>query len=206
MPAKYKKSFRRKRRTNRRVPFTRKQFKALRKLVPLEKKYRDFNSSTSVSNSGYLSGSLNLVTSTDRDGQEIQARQLYFSYIIAIADTYNFVRVICWVYKPAQTASVEDPIDNTSYTAGLGIIAQYSLANQAQYKILYDKVHKVDVDNPVILRKVNLTRKVRGMKSYYTSSSSDVSTNKIYFTVISDSGATSHPSFEFRGRFGYYDS
>lgn len=190
------------------LPFSKTQYKALRKMVPIERRFQDTNwSGQTVGNTGTT---LSLTpNATPRDGNQITPVGLHFSYYVVAADNYNYMRVIVFRWKADTVPATTSVIDSVAMAANRGATALYNYTNAGLFTILYDKTHYTDTDDPGSrVFQVNLKKKLGRKKIIFDG---DVATAaagqfKLYAVAVSDSGAVSHPFINADFRVTYLDA
>lgn len=195
------------------MPFSRRQYKMIKKMLPMERLYSQTGwSGQTVSDAGQT---LSLVpNNTTRDGNQINVASIYGRYQIVGVDAFNYMRVIIFRWKPDTTPSVSSVLDATAVSNNLAATALYNVENAGNYVILYDRTHIQDSTNyPASkLFTYNLKKKVKklhnGSKVIYdgTSSTATVGQYKFYAVAVSDSLAISHPYINLYNRVAYTDA
>lgn len=129
-----------------------------------------------------------------RTGREVRATSFRFDAVMHYADTTNIIRVILYIAK-----------DNDDTLSGTTV---YSLIDHDSFHVLHDEYYAVGNSGPMVT-KIKLRKswinggKSRGMLLKYTSSASEVSVqNTLKMFIVSDSGASVHPTIT--GRYNLY--
>lgn len=133
----------------------------------------------------------------------IQVSSIKMMYQWVNGEDNNQMRLIIFQWHP-DTTPVNSNILDTSQ--GMGCMYHYNTNDKANYKILYDRTHQVNVNftgqtwyTPVITKKIRIPR----MKVQYGSGT--VGTNKVYAMIVTDSGVVPHPSIYLFAKLNYRD-
>lgn len=129
-------------------------------------------------------------------------------------DTYNFLRFIVFQWKPNTTPTAADVL-LTGPTGAIDILSQYSHDSRQQYTILMDKnlylngyhtaVGETGASYAVIRHyKIKLGKKVH--KDVQFVAGTTAGTNKLYWIIMSDSGAIPHPNYSLDAKTFFRDS
>lgn len=181
-----------------------------------EKKYLDIAlQSTSVSLTPTTSGYFTYTAlsqgsgDTQRIGDSINVTSLHVKGYTTRADTTNIVRLIVFLWKPLSSdiAPLAGSVIDSSTWSADPTQAYYNVDRRRkprQYKVLYDKTWYLDSDHTIIPFSFNYMPKTP-IKINFASGSSTASDNQIYFQMMSDSAAASHPILLFSSRIYYTD-
>lgn len=197
-----------KKRFYKKKPFTMSQYKALRRLVPIEKRFHDTSlAGQTISNVGTT---LSLTpNSIARDGNQITVVGLHGKYHINAADNYNYVRVVIFRWKADTSPATSSVLDSVAMAANRGGTANYNISNAGLFSVLYDRTHYVDADDPgTRVISYNLKKKIGRRKVIYDGDAASATAGqyKLYMCMVSDSGAVSHPYINADNRVTYLDA
>lgn len=171
-----------------------------------------------VSGATAFAGGLNSLTDvaqgdTDltRDGDQLTMGKLVFFLELAQSsgvgfDVHNAVRVILFQWFPQSAPAVSDILDQGTGTAPY---YHYFTDKAKSFKILHDKIHRLQRDDPTAGGQVKIFKrrfKVRpGRKKIQYVSGGTTGSNKIYLLLMSDSSVTPHPTAYFHSRLNFMD-
>lgn len=139
-------------------------------------------------------------------GDECRLKSIEFRWDAIVADTTNFLRVILFVWKPNMTLTgtpADTDVLKTTTPPNM-ITSCYEEDGEDMYRVLYDKVILLTTNGDNAIAVGKMYRKLN-LKQDYTTSSSNCS-NNIFLLLISDSGAVSHPTFNFTSRIAFTDA
>ena len=139
----------------------------------------------------------------ERTGDQVSITSTHFCGIFAVADAYNFLRVILFEWESATAPS--NAVEILESTSSHSIISEYQLDRPTPFRVLQDKTYRVDTDDPA--KKVFIKHKFRNpMKvSYDNTGATDYGARSLWWLIISDSGAVSHPAITYRVVTRYID-
>ncbi len=143
-------------------------------------------------------------TDITRDGDALMASSVDIRYTIFSADNYNVWRVIVFQWHPITTPVVADILNNV---ASSNVNAFYETDHAHMFKIMYDKTWTLNENvsgTSVALSGRFKVRVPRKQVKYLNTSTTG--TNKVYYLLISDSGAASHPGWNFSSKLNYTDA
>lgn len=174
----------------------------------IELKYYDYELDSTVDYSGSVFAT-SLVPQGDgdttRDGDKICCKALKIHGIIAAADTWNYVRLIVFVWKPSAVANPSTGQILVDTGAADAPQSFYVHDYRKNFTVLWDKTFRVAVSQP------NLTI---GFKKYIRLKDLNINfitagtsgQNHIYVMAISDSSAVSHPTVLYKSRLMFTDA
>lgn len=173
----------------------------------LEYKYHTHYYSASPLVAGQITQLLNItqdVTDVARIGDIIKLRTITFRYSVTAASASDFLRIIIFQMK-----------ENNSWSPNVGYVlngnsptflSQYSVDNRPNYQILYDRTHKVDLDDPTTFRVGRVNMKYCKRKIQFYGGSSNNGTGIIYALAISNANTAPGPKIEAEINFFYTDA
>lgn len=178
----------------------------------LEKKFRDFQYEANIAWTGNAWGGLvdipSGTTDTARIGDKVRLKGLRLRYQWDLSDTVNKCRVIVfqWCQSTNYTVpAVTDILQNTG-TSTSGVFSPYNHDAGPNYRILYDRLHSLDADNPSPFVNTNISlRRCKYRKISFVGGSTDA-IGKIFVLTITDSAATPHPAFKAYARLTFTDA
>lgn len=147
-----------------------------------------------------------------RIGSDITLTSIQFQLSFTKADTTNFIRMVLFQWYPNNDDSPPDwtklfqyhtvgvPVDQQELMSPLAITE----ADVGTYKIMMNKQFLLDTEESVQLMNGFIKKGFRKNISY-AGSLPTVGTNHIYLLLVSDSGATSHPTISGHFRLRYTD-
>lgn len=202
-------------RRNRKRP-SKKFVKTVRHIIEktVEKKYRFYQSGSTVSSLGYALYLTDVpigTSDTTRIGDQISLRSVRFKITATVADTTNWVRVILFQYIPQIDSSTFTPttypIANILIDTTTTWLSPYSHDNRYNFRILYDKTHLVvsNQSNQLTMFKGFIKKFPRDKIQYYAGSTT-TQVNAIHMLILSDSGVAPHPSFTYSIKLNFSDS
>lgn len=146
-------------------------------------------------------------------------RKIYFRYNIIGADTYNFIRVIVFQWKPENNfAPIAGDVLLDGSSATIDFTSQYNHDKRSLYKIMYDKVHRTVGDGsqtsltnyPYTTDYTHYVKKtliVPNKQLQYNGASSTSGQNQIYILTVSDSSVSlPHPQMSYTMKVLFTDS
>lgn len=202
-----KRTFRRKKK------FSRKPSKRLTRAVKTiitkssEKKTKVYQNTTTVDNTGYLL-KLNEISQGDgdsnRNGDQVCIRSVQINFNAYLADTTNFVRFIAFQWYPSSSLAYPGIGDILVDSINYPFMSPYNHDKRFMFKILRDKLVKLDTDNPTQMVKFFIKGGFK-RKIQFIETSSVNYTNGIYILMVSDSSAATHPTVLYSGKLNYSD-
>jgi len=167
----------------------------------IEVKYHDqAPGDITVSNSGsfYNMFSANNQGTSDfqnRIGDKISVKQIKLNFSIEIADTYNYMRCICFLWN--HDNSISAPTVSEVLAGSANPLAPYNwdVIHQKRFTPIFDRVYNVDALAHSIIR-VHKTIKFPRGKIIRFLGSGTTGTHIPYMLFISDSGAPTHPGIK----------
>lgn len=205
----------RKRRFRRRgrAPLTKRQVAAVSKIANrkissrAEKKYYD----RALTGQAYdWAGSIVSLTNipqgdTDvtRDGDQVYLRSIRMSGDIVIGDTTNVARLIIFQWYQDATPAYTDVLSSVYQGTVNAVNSPYHHDGRRQFRVLYDKRFVMDSDDGIVLFDTGYLRPAK-RKINFNAGGTD-GENEIFMLALSDSGAVSHPSFNFVCRTTFND-
>lgn len=154
-------------------------------------------------------------TDTTRIGDEIKLHNIKMNFLVkgnTSANSYNFLRVILFVWKLDTSLSGNPNLTNVLSPALVGGVSapasQYLHDNREDYQILWDKTYKVDstLDNTTqSIVHIQKFRDLDHLKGIQYILAGTTAINKVYIGFISD-GLVTIPSITGSTRITYTDS
>lgn len=124
---------------------------------------------------------------SDRDGNLIMITGFYARFVVTYSDATNIVRFLLWQSK-----------DNSGATSNLEVNSPH---DQDKVKLFKDVLATVGSSGPMT-KTVVIKKKFKKPYRYYGANGTDRVSAPIVFSVVSDSGAASHPGIN--GHFRLY--
>lgn len=148
----------------------------------------------------------------NRDGDSLYIKSLQIRYSIAVADTYNLVRLICFQWLDDDTPIPSDILSATYLGTAVAPLAPFHHDQRAKYRILYDSQpmalngtsNLVEVRTVMLKNRGKLGKKMVNQIRY--TAGLTTGSNKLYILEISDSSAAAHPSFSTVARMNFTDN
>jgi hypothetical protein len=142
----------------------------------------------------------------NRDGDQLRADNLTFRMSHIFNPSGNAVqntRIVVYRWKPMSTSTQPTYIDVFTASTTYPITTPPNWDNRFQWKILFDRVITSSLYQPapVLVHTVNLGKK----RVQYTSGSSTVKSNGVYFLIMTDS-ATNGPIADVYYMTRYFDA
>lgn len=160
----------------------------------------------SGSMAGLVGGIVQGTAEDERVGDTIRVSALKMKGYIALGDSQNRFRLVIFQWHP-DTAS-ETPtvakILTTSSTYALGPNSLPNYFQRSKYKILYDKSVVLHADRPEVPFAVNIYKK--RMRPVTFNVGAATGRNTLWYLIISDSSAATHPSISFDYQLHYTDA
>ena len=144
---------------------------------------------------------------SQRVGNEIVCSHAELSYELAIGDTINWIRVIMFQWHEDNGISVPTTPDilftPASTNFGMNL---YHFDERHRFKILFDKVHRLEANSlgSTIFVK-DLRIKIPHKTLTYNGSATN-GQNQLYLWVVSDSALAAHPAIIWQARLLYRDA
>lgn len=127
---------------------------------------------------------------TNYIGKVITPTHLTIRGTMAIGDTTNFMRLIVVQDRAAGIPTLANLLTASSQYS---VISTYDRQFNDTYRVLYDKLYTLDVDTPVKAFKIKLSGKKLN-RIFFGSTTGTVERGGIYFCLVSDSAAVTHPT------------
>lgn len=152
------------------------------------------------------------VTATDRIGQEVVLRALRLRLTMTVGDNTNFVRIIFFQWYQSTgiglSPSVLDILEQTTITGGPvpDYMAPIQQTTRQVFHVLYDRVFTLSIEGDTAVRSLNfrIPLKYARKKINYDPESAVSGSNHIFYLIVSDSGAVTHPNYSMTTEM-YYD-
>lgn len=162
---------------------------------------------TSVDYAGFVQD-MSAITQGDsditRDGDRVQLMEWTFKWVAEVGDTYNLMRVILFQYIPDSNLGTPLVTNIIQTNASVnGPISYKSIDYVKQIYVLYDRVVHVNTYHPIEINSV-VIRKFHDKQMQFTGATTR--TNGLYFMVISDSAAATHPKINYYSTIRFTDS
>lgn len=141
-----------------------------------------------------------------RVGEEITLKKLQFTFTWAGADTTNLVRLI--LFRWGDNNATSTPLFNDVVTSA-GPLPFHNDTNteSGRVKILYDKLIALSSNgNDSYVRKASVYGTKLGKKRLVFNPTLITARDAIYYYVVTDSVAASHPTFAMTARLHYTDA
>lgn len=193
---------------------TRRQVAKIASQVQLNKsetKYIDFDSAVNVDYNGTMTPLLNIsqgTTDQTRNGDKITLKNIKMSFFSGLADTYNVVRFIIFVWKGENSTdpTVSDILHSSYIGAGSAPLAPYNHDKRKLFTVKYDKTYLLQgSDNAYRQQRRTISWK-SGLPIQFVGASATVTAkNSVYCLRISDSAAVNHPSANITYRLNWKD-
>jgi len=203
----------RKRRTRRTAPKTavdKRQDVRIDKLYRLhEMKHKDTVVATTFSIAAsiiLLNGTLADDTDTGRNGNKVLMNSFTMKYELIRADVTQVMRVAI-VYDRQTNGAL--PVAADLFQQSTNPLSQHTWVNRKRFKWVYDKVHNLDpVLADQLTETVHFKFKPNAQRIMYSSGVDTVAaiiSGSLFVVLLSDSGATTHPSFGATMRVNFND-
>lgn len=144
-----------------------------------------------------------------RIGNEVTISRIHLRYNMVAGDATNVIRVILFQWLDDDTL-VNPTYDDILYRGGTlepYTNCLYNYDKRHQYRILYDKRHVVDNDNPNAQQNFGEDKYCKGfVKKMQFDSSLLTGKGMIYGLYVSDSGTVAHPAIDIHVRMYYRDA
>lgn len=202
------------------APLNNKQKKEVKQIVGIqqEKKYTLAWDSLSPTTTPNLVGPLVIPiqgdTDTERSGDRIMIKSVEVRQKMACGDTTNMIRVIFFQWRPSVPPTIAGQILQADpITASITVLSVYSKDFYPDFKILYDKTHRLAGNGTANYPATNITTNYEhfflkrfNKQIQYAAGGIVNSTNNIFLLIVSDSGALPNPTYSFDMRINYTDS
>lgn len=155
-----------------------------------------------------LTRNLNTIIQGDgadnRDGRVCSMKRLVIRMRIENADSNgNLVRLIlCRWYGDATVVGPSDFPQQSGATTN-GPLACWSNKKNTM-KVLYDRVHKVDVDDPNRFVQINVG--IYAKANFQSGATTAANHNGLILFAVSDSSVASHPTISYESQLSFTDS
>ncbi len=136
------------------------------------------------------------VSDLDRIGDSVFLKHIELKYATSAADPTNLVRVIVFKWNQASTPTVADVLTSAYLGTVQAPLAPLTWDNRSKITVYYDKLHSLVPSTNTALVSSSLSLPIKGRVQWAASAVTN-GTNQIYICAISDSGAATHPAFEF---------
>jgi len=180
--------------------------------VGREKKYHAYAAASTVGATpiiGLLTDIAQGVTDLTRIGYAVRLVMAEMRLVITISDPANLIRLILFRWtdysSPSSIPGVADVLNNTGFTFTSPPNVDNVRANRLF--IMHDRLYSLAVgvnDQQLIKRK--FYGKKLGRKKIAWTGNSSAAANHMYFMIVSDSAAVTHPSFDINVYTYYTDS
>lgn len=141
-----------------------------------------------------------------RVGDHITLQKVMLRWQITAADNTNTVRFILFQWKQYTGPAGTDILNLTAPDfSALPFIAPYNVLTDSSYKILMDRTYTVDADDPVIRTQKLIYKGILQKINFQNAAGTSSVYNQLYLLVVSDSGATSHPTIKVTADMFYKD-
>lgn len=175
-----------------------------------EKKYGESTGSQSVDFSGAIIDVSAIAQGdgdTNRNGDQLTLTSYELKYNWVQADTTNLVRTIIFQWLP-NTSAGAPTVGSVLIAAPLGTatapLAVYDHDNRYNFRILYDKLHRLDAAHVIQGNEIMITKFARNRIQF--NGGATTGSNRIYILIISDSAAAAHPTFYYDNKINFRDS
>jgi len=144
-------------------------------------------------------------TDLTRDGDQLWTRSFEFNYNLIGADSTNCIRVLIWIWKPTSTPVITDIIAYGNGTVAAPL-SPYNHDRRGDFFMLYDALHSLDLNGKSsVSKKVIIFKIPRALRKAQFVNQTTVGSNHVYFGVISDSGAATHPTITYNYKLNFTD-
>lgn len=171
-----------------------------------ELKYFDTTVGPSIDDAGYLS-CLSLVpqgdTDTSRDGDQLYATSMQVKGYFSCADTTNQVRLIFFIWKPETSPTNDDILATTTKGSINYVNAPYHHDGRGSFTVLSDRCYSLALGTTSAKKQFSHNIKLNKKLKYNAGTTAGY--NQIWFMVLSDSAAVSHPSVNMTSRLRFRD-
>lgn len=139
------------------------------------------------------------VTDSQRVGDRIYLKSIELNLVVAVADAFNYLRVILFSYTPAATPSPSNVLNAVHY------LSPYQHDNRKNFRILHDELLCVTTYEPT---KAIMSKIIGGFsdRSVQFQGGSVLGTNGVWLLMISDSSAVAHPAVSTQIKVNYSDA
>jgi len=141
------------------------------------------------------SGTLNY----QRIGNSVSLKKLIVRCNFTVADSSNILRMVLLRWHPSSTSDVPQVAELLNSTSNP--LAMYIIQKPSRFKVIYDQIITVDTYNPI--KSLDFELDLNGKVSFDTGVTTG--SEHLYLFLQSDSGAASHPLFNYYGSVLYYD-
>lgn len=148
----------------------------------------------------------------NRSGNYAVWKSVSMRIIGEAGDSYNYLRcMVVWDKQPTGVALTAAELFQDNI--GSDVLSPVNWDNRRRFKIVMDKTIKLDTyaesgRSPYIFNKTIKLPSTVG-KTYYSGSAgliANIKTGVLYFIYLSDSGATTHPTFRYYIRSTFQDA
>lgn len=170
-----------------------------------EKKFINGTNSAGIDFSGTVTSISDVAqgdTDNTRDGDNLYLTSLQLRWSVVLGDSTNLARIIVFQWKPNSTPTTGDILITTGSTAAP--LSAYNHDTRQSYRILSDSLVAL---NAAETMKAGTSFVVNfPVKQIQYTGSGTTGTNKLYLLALSDSGASSHPTFTYYYKLNYRDA
>lgn len=217
MPVRRRRNAARRRRGGKKLG--KRQVATVKKLIARrqELKYRDYGGSYAPTTTGVMYQITTIPqgdTDITRDGDRLYLKKIYMrGELMANTDTYNFVRLILFQWKPTVSPATVSEILLDGPSGSPDTLSHYSHDHRQNYRILYDKVMKV-IGPASAAATPNTAATVRNFAGViypklhqlqYLGGTTN-GTSQVYMLIISDSNVVPHPTLNLNFKMMFTDS
>lgn len=163
----------------------------------VETKYNNFQiNAVPLSNVPFGQAMNNLAqgtTTSTRVGNSVRIQGLKLRYELQLADTFNVCRVyVLWSRAPINGSLLPGPLEVLS-------------KDRQNFKVLYDRTHVLDQDDPTFVTTKDISRYIGGF-SRFNNATATPTAGYLSLYAVSDSTLVSHPTFSFAASVTYQDA
>lgn len=153
---------------------------------------------------------LDSTNGASRIGNQITIKNIQWRWTITIGDAINYVRVILFQFMDSTTIVTPLPGDVICDVANNPWIQPINPLNRQKIRILFDKTyHLQSGGQETVTRKLNIkppTKDIRFATNITAGFAAEVIKGKLFYLLVSDSGAIAHPSWQNTVRLCFTDS
>lgn len=183
----------------------------LSKLLGIERKHIDVRyTDGGYDFNGYVSCLSNVAqgdTDEERDGDKLLPKTFRMKYKLLLGDATNIMRIVIFRYHPVSNTGGGPPSALTIFSTLVGTVHApldvYDWDQRAQFTILFDRTHNLNVNQDQILGKIKL--KLANVPVKYIAGTTEAA-DHLWMLVISDSGVVPHPQFGGVSRLTFTDA
>lgn len=206
-----KRKFLGKKKTFKRQKIATKKYVNFKLAKTVETKYVDtvvnLNPDQSYSMNRITNISQGTADAAQRVGDRINLRKLFFDLEFNAADVTNQFRLIIIMWKVNSAYRVPQDGDILAHiTTNLDHLhSHFNWDNRDQFRVLYNKTFSLCSSSPTQCKNMRKKISLKGKHIEFTAAGTDA-VNHIYFYIVSDSGATPHPTMQGYFRITYKDA